>query len=93
MERIKAVVSKEEVGAIVIGKSLDYRQKENPIMKDIRALKKRIEKEFMVRVYLEPEFLTSAQARRARGRHGLLDASAAAIILQSHLDRTANQEP
>ena len=38
-------------------------------------------------VVLEPEFMTSAQAERLQGKNDKIDASAAALILQSYLDR------
>lgn len=40
---------------------------------------------------MEPEFLTSAQASRIQGEVEGIDASAAAIILQSFLDKKRNQ--
>ena len=36
-------------------------------------------------VFLEPEFMTSANAERFQGKNEMLDASAAALILQSFL--------
>ena len=41
-------------------------------------------------VSLEPEFMTSQQASRLQGENDKLDASSAAIILQSYLDRRNN---
>jgi RNase H-fold protein (predicted Holliday junction resolvase) len=38
-------------------------------------------------VRLEPEFLTSVQAEKITGKNDMHDASAAAIILQSYLDK------
>jgi RNase H-fold protein (predicted Holliday junction resolvase) len=45
----------------------------------------------IVLVVFEPEFLTSHQAEYFQGKHDLLDASAAALILQSYLDKRNNQ--
>jgi len=38
-------------------------------------------------VRLEPEFLTSAEAERVQGKNDKIDASAAALILKSYLDK------
>jgi hypothetical protein len=38
-------------------------------------------------VIYEPEFMTSVQASRITGENDMLDASAAALILQSYLDK------
>src|SRR3989344_3838080 len=64
-DKIKELCEKEKVGAIVIGESRDFKQKENPIMPAVRALKAALERETGLPVYFEPEMLTSAQARRA----------------------------
>jgi len=45
-----------------------------------------------LRVFLEKEFLTSKQARNIQKDGKLTDASAAAIILQSWLDKNNKQE-
>ena len=86
-QKITDFVKEKSVGAVVIGESLNFKQQNNPIMEDISALKERIEKEMKLPVHLEPEFFTSAEARRLQGKHEKTDASAAAIILQSYLDK------
>jgi RNase H-fold protein (predicted Holliday junction resolvase) len=43
-------------------------------------------------IHLEPEYLTSHQAQHIQGVNKMLDASAAAIILQSFLDKRKNQK-
>ena len=72
------------------------------------SMKNGLEKLTHKKVEYEPEFLTSVQAGRRKGRrqdgsrgtgaraesrreNEMLDASAAAIILQSYLDRKRNQ--
>jgi RNase H-fold protein (predicted Holliday junction resolvase) len=57
-------------------------------MSEIREFKTEIERRLRaVPVIYEPEFLTSHQAEHFQGKHPKLDASAAALILQSYLDR------
>jgi len=96
--KIWKLVKERGVTDVVIGASYDYTGKENPIMKDIVRFKERFEKEYEVPMHLESEVLTSAQARRMpkpsdarrsrkpRGKMSV-DASAAALIVQSFLDR------
>lgn len=74
---------------VVIGKSQDFKMADNPIAKSAEALGKLLEEEGLTVVY-EPEFLTSHQAHHIQGKTEKLDASAAAIILQSFLDRRNN---
>lgn len=95
--RIWDLIKARGVAAIVLGASFDYKGTENPIMKEIKRFKEKLERELDMTVYLEKEILTSAEARRIpqasdvpksrkprEKRH--VDASAAALILQSFLD-------
>ena len=76
-----------EVGAtqIVIGESKDFKGNDNPVMSKINKLKEALEN-LGLTVTFEPEFMTSKLAER-QGSANNLDASAAALILQSYLDR------
>ena len=80
---IEGTVRREGVGGIVIGQSLDYQGRDNPIMSAIKNFKAKLEKATGLKVVFESEFLTTKQAERSGGA----DASAAALILQSYLER------
>ena len=83
-----ARISKEQkVKAIIVGESKNLDGKDNALMKHIEVFIKVVHKEAKKPVYLEPEFWSSFQAGRWQGKTDKLDASAAAIILQSYLDR------
>jgi len=78
---------------IVLGESKNFKGEDNPIMKDILKFKAEIEKAMSLPVYMEPEFMTSSEAKKMRAEDDsgeIIDASAAAVILQSYLDK--NQE-
>ena len=80
----------DEVGTthIVIGESKNLKGENNPLMGGITRLKNSLEGLGLV-VSLEPEYMTTQQAERLQDKSDQLDASAAAIILQSYLDRQA----
>ncbi len=80
-----------EVKEIVIGESRNYKGEPNAIFLDADDLKQKLEKAGF-KVYLELEFMTSMQAERIQGKNAMTDASAAAIILQSYLDRCAREK-
>jgi RNase H-fold protein (predicted Holliday junction resolvase) len=84
---LEEIIKREGISHIILGESKDFSGKSNRIMDDIEVFKKQIEDRIKLPVAFELEFLTSAQAERSQGKHKLLDASAAAIILQSFLDR------
>jgi RNase H-fold protein (predicted Holliday junction resolvase) len=56
-------------------------------MEEVRDFKEYLEEEFGIEVVFEPEILSTLQASRIQGEHIMIDSSAAAIILQSYLDR------
>lgn len=87
LREIISLVEDHKVGCIVFGESKDYKGQENPIMKRVHSLKVVLEKKLDIPIELEPEFLTSEEAKRIQGDNRLLDASAAAIILGSFLDK------
>jgi len=56
-------------------------------MEDILDIKNKLELDLNIPIYLEPEFLTTKQASSIQKEDELTDARAAAIILQSFLDK------
>ncbi len=95
-EEIADIARKNGVTDIVLGESKNYKGEPNAILARSLEFKKELEAmknpdgaaRFVV--HLEPEYMTSAQAERLQGKNDLLDASAAAIILQSFLDSSKN---
>lgn len=87
VERLSRIAKEVGAGAVVIGESKDYKGKENPVMKEISEFREKLGKALDLPVLLEPEFMTSMQAERLQGKNELHDASAAALILQSYLDK------
>jgi putative Holliday junction resolvase len=81
------ICKKEKVEAIVLGESKDFSGKENVIMPAVHELEKKLEEKLGLPVFLEPEFMTSQEARHIQGENEMHDASAAALILKSYLDK------
>ena len=81
------LIKAERVSEIVIGHSLDNKGEENPIMKGARLLGENLKTQAELPVSLEPEFYTSKEAERIQGETDVSDASAAAIILNSFLQK------
>jgi len=86
--QIKDIARENGIKEIVIGHSKDMDGTENPLMKYIYAFKKELEDDEYI-VHLEEEFFTTFQAKRMSD-DSVADASAAAIILQSFLDKQGN---
>jgi putative Holliday junction resolvase len=82
-----SLAREKNVGAFVVGDSRDLSGKPNPIARAIEEFKKEIDQATGLPVFAEPEFWTSLQAERVQGKTDKTDASAAALILQSFLDR------
>ncbi|MDE2071470.1 MAG: Holliday junction resolvase RuvX [Patescibacteria group bacterium] len=101
LAEIDALIKKEGAQKIVIGESRDFSGKANPVQEDIAQFKADLEELSGLPVVFQQEFFTSALAarqfapaeksRKKNPDHTDLDASAAALLLQSFLD-TLNRD-
>lgn len=101
LKALKIICDKNDVGKIVIGQSIDFKGQPNVIMKRIEKFKTFLEERFNISAEYENEVLTTKQAERTteepktgarkktRKKDEKTHASAAALILQSYLDRNA----
>lgn len=86
LKEVIDLAKEKDIKEIVIGESKNYNGEANTILKESLKFKTELEKEGYI-VHLEPEFMTSANAERFQGKNDMIDASAAALILQSFLDK------
>ena len=86
LSNILKIIKEEDVNKVVVGESKDFKGEPNKIMQKAEVFIDELIKAG-VEVVLEPEFLSTFQAERWQGKNENIDASAAAIILQSYLDR------
>jgi len=86
IQEVKDLANKNEVKEIVLGESKNYKGEANAILPESLNFKMDLEARGFI-VHLEPEFMTSANAERFQGKNDMIDASAAALILQSFLDK------
>lgn len=97
LEEVASLARENGVGMIVIGESRDNKGQANEVMENIEQFKKDIRELTGLPVEYEREYFTSTMAarqfapteksRKANPSHANLDASAAALILQSYLDK------
>lgn len=92
IKQIKKICEEKDMRKIIIGESLDYQGRPNPIMKDIEKFKGLLEKEIGLPVEYQGEILTTQEAMRLPYRKGRqktkkTDASAAALILRSYIEK------
>lgn len=87
IKEISAICRKEEVEAIVIGESLNYKGLANPVKDQADNFIEKLKKEINLPVNLQNETLTSAEAERIIGKDEMLDARAASLILKSYLEK------
>lgn len=100
LSQIADLAKTEEVGGVVVGESRTLGGEANPVQEDIEQFAKDLQELSGLKVEFEKEFFTSALAarqfapeegsRKKNPEHKNLDASAAALILQSYLDRLKN---
>lgn len=87
VKEIKNICEKNNVEKIILGQSLDYKGLPNPVMKKIELFKNLLEKETGLPVLYQSEILTTQEARRLQGDIEKIDASAAALILRSFIEK------
>ncbi|MBX4191963.1 Holliday junction resolvase RuvX [Candidatus Parcubacteria bacterium] len=95
LSRVVELAQTNNVQKVVIGESRNFKNEPNLVMEDIEQFKKDLEELSHLPVDYQQEFFTSTQAARQFEPDGSrkenpsqkkLDASAAALILQSYLD-------
>ena len=86
LDEVRSIADQNKSDTIVIGESRSYDMKPNRVQADIAGFKMALDAAGL-KTFFEPEFMTSQQAEREQGKHEKIDASAAALILQSFLDK------
>lgn len=87
VEQIKKICEEKKVQKIIIGESLDYKGRPNPIMKKIEKFRLLLEKGIDLPIIYQPEVLTTKEAERLQSKGKKIDASAAALILSSYIEK------
>lgn len=96
LEEVANIARVNNVEVIVLGESLNFKNEKNPVMEDIEEFKNDIAELSGLLVEYQREFFTSAEAarqfvpdgsRKKNPSQEKLDAAAAALILQSYLDK------
>ena len=84
---IVALITKEKVGEIVIGHSLDRNGKPNAVHAQVEALMLDLTLETGLPIHLQPEQYTTQAAIHLQGKNANTDASAAALILDAFITK------
>ena len=87
LNALVGIIRSREVQEIVIGHSLDRTGQPNPLDTDVQELVTDLTLATGLPVHLEPEQYTTQAALREQGRTDQTDASAAALILNSYIER------
>jgi putative holliday junction resolvase len=86
---IVQICQAEKIDLLVLGQSLDYANKPNPLMEKLEKFKQQLIEVTKLSVEYENEVLTTKEAERIIGKDKQTDARAAALILKSYIDRHA----
>ena len=100
IDEVLALMQEKGVERVVLGESLAFDGSQNPVAKVAKEFGEALERRSGVPVVYEPETLTTQEARRnfegvreSGSGNLLVDASAAALILTSYLDKQNNGKP
>jgi len=86
IDDIVSLCQKEDIGGIVIGKSVASNGVENDIMGKAEAFGKKLSEAIQLPIFFQEESFSTVEAHRYQTAAGSRDDSAAAIILQRFLD-------
>ncbi|MBU6370636.1 MAG: methionine--tRNA ligase subunit beta [Patescibacteria group bacterium] len=92
VKKISDLAAAEKTEVIVVGESKDYQGADNKISPAIISFKRELGNAITLPIFLEPEFMSSMQVEKTFGKTGMLDASAAAIVLQTFLDKEKSRQ-
>lgn len=84
---VKAICDKEKIDQIIVGESMDYKGNPNKVTEAITRFVETLRKVVAIGILAEREFLSTQQARFFQKDKKHVDDSAAAVILQSYLDK------
>lgn len=87
IREIKKICEENKVDKIILGQSLNYNNRPNPVMKEIESFRDSLKKETGLQIIYQTETLTTQEARRTQGDIEKIDASAAALILRSFIEK------
>lgn len=86
LDEVMSIIEEKDANLVVLGESRKLDGTPNEVQTAINTFKEALE-EKGIQVVLEPEMYTSQEAARIQGETKTLDASAAALILRSYLDK------
>ncbi|QQG45840.1 MAG: Holliday junction resolvase RuvX [Candidatus Niyogibacteria bacterium] len=92
-DSIRDFILKENVSEIVIGLPVGLNGEETPLSGDVRKFAEKLKEVFSVPIHFENEVYSSAQIRtEGSAPEHKIDASSAALILQTFLDRRRDKD-
>jgi|SRR3989338_2759657 len=87
LREILRIIKRERIGIIVFGIPLDMAGRERDTARRVRRFRATLEKQISIPIAFENEILTTRMAESGSHSRTKIDAVAAALILQSYLDR------
>lgn len=84
--RVQKIAKEEGVDAFVVGLPIGLQGQETDMTREVRAFAKKLES-IGLPVHLEPELLSTKAIQKGTVKKEKVDAAAAALILQSYMDR------
>lgn len=88
MARLTSLVEQKKIGQIIVGRPVALRGTPIPMTEHAERFAQQLRQRLTLPVELVDERLSSRQAEQSRGKATRPDAAAAALLLQTYLDRT-----
>src|SRR3989344_3055620 len=84
---IKKICKNEDISEIIVGLPKNLKGEETKMTEKVKEFGQQLYREIGLKVIFQDEILSTKEAVRLQGRHQKIDASAAALILDSYLKK------
>ena len=84
---IKKICENEDISEIIVGLPKNLKGEETKMTEKVKEFGQQLYREIGLKVIFQDEILSTKEAVRLQGRHQKIDASAAALILDSYLKK------
>lgn len=86
-KEVKKIIRKEKIAKVIIGLPRGLQGQDTEQTREVSTFASKLEKAISIPVEFESEMLTTKIAKNSGVKKGHIDAAAAAIILQSYIDK------
>lgn len=91
VRKLKELIDIDSIKGVVVGLPLNFKGEDTETSRLVRKFVDKLAQEIGIQIFFENELFTTILAKRIQGEIATIDASSAALILESFLQRRKNK--